>query len=566
MNELASGTLNELRPSIVQKVVVSSTVRDLEVHRKTLIDACLRLDMFPKVMEYLPAADLGALEVSLGLIDDADIFIGVYAYRYGTIIPGDTRSIIEHEYDRAVATNVPRFIFLIDSSHSVTIDDIDKGLAADKLAAFKVRVREERVVATFTNADHLRAQVIDSLRHHRALERSTHYLRTLNAPPEPYVAHPYTLLNTGELVGRLDELEELNRWVDQRERFNAARLMCVVGIGGMGKSALTWTWFSQKLPLRWPELGGRFWWSFYESDATFENFVSRCLAYVKNWDLDYVSQMTIMDREHALIEALTKRPYLIALDGIERILNAYAQPDSITTQDENIAQQEREEQAAQRSVSIHPPQDLHLVTQQISRVERPSFRKTIDPAAGSFLRKLSTVQASRIVISSRLFPAELETAVGNPIPAVNRLDLTGLRTKDAIELWNLYGVSGQPKRLKELFDSFDNYPLLIKALAGEIAQYRPAPGDLNVWLADHPSFDPFSLPLSERKTHVLDHSFKGLKRQSRTILWMIAGFRMPTTYSAILDLLVGQDSPIQTREPTRFCPSRSGRTVTTRLG
>ena len=48
----------------------------------------------------------------------------------------------------------------------------------------------------------------------------------------------------------------------------------------MGKSALTWKWFNDIAPQEMKNLAGRMWWSFYESDATFENFVARALAYV----------------------------------------------------------------------------------------------------------------------------------------------------------------------------------------------------------------------------------------------------------------------------------------------
>ena len=49
-------------------------------------------------------------------------------------------------------------------------------------------------------------------------------------------------------------------------------IFCFVAIGGMGKSALTWKWFNDISSQEMPDLAGRLWWSFYESDAHFENF------------------------------------------------------------------------------------------------------------------------------------------------------------------------------------------------------------------------------------------------------------------------------------------------------
>lgn len=66
--------------------------------------------------------------------------------------------------------------------------------------------------------------------------------------------------------------------------------MSVVAIGGMGKSALTWKWLNDIAPLERTDRAGRLWWSFYESDATFENFVIRALAYVSRRGIDAVKQ------------------------------------------------------------------------------------------------------------------------------------------------------------------------------------------------------------------------------------------------------------------------------------
>ena len=105
-----------------------------------------------------------------------------------------------------------------------------------------------------------------------------HYVSTIPPQGEPYIAHPYTLLQVKGLVGRKGELEMLTDWVT-KPKHSVISLFNIVAIGGMGKSALTWTWFNNIAPQekKWE---GRVWWSFYESDATFENFITRTLAYV----------------------------------------------------------------------------------------------------------------------------------------------------------------------------------------------------------------------------------------------------------------------------------------------
>lgn len=151
------------------KVMISSTTLDLPTHRKQVMDACLYQDMLPKMMEHLPPSDAEAISASLSLVDEANIYIGVYALRYGHI-PTENNpreiSLTEMEYDRAVACRIPRLIFLLDKNHTLadfTMDDIDTGESAEKLKDFKKRVESENVVKYFKSPEDLRAHAINGL-------------------------------------------------------------------------------------------------------------------------------------------------------------------------------------------------------------------------------------------------------------------------------------------------------------------------------------------------------------------------------------------------------------------
>src|SRR6185369_8933047 len=117
-----------------------------------------------------------------------------------------------------------------------------------------------------------------------------------------------TLLQTNRLIGRQKELKLLTDWITsndlefggQKAPADSVRVMSVAAIGGMGKSALTWRWFNDVAPQEMKNLSGRMWWSFYESDATFENFVTRALAYVTKRFLDEVRQIPAPERETQL--------------------------------------------------------------------------------------------------------------------------------------------------------------------------------------------------------------------------------------------------------------------------
>jgi len=81
-----------------------------------------------------------------------------------------------------------------------------------------------------------------------AVALDLHPTSGIPAPPEPYVAHPYTLLRPRRFVGRQRELHRLTDWIVKPEKVNHARVLCIVGLGGMGKSALAWHWFREIAP------------------------------------------------------------------------------------------------------------------------------------------------------------------------------------------------------------------------------------------------------------------------------------------------------------------------------
>src|SRR2546421_2427776 len=237
------------------RVMISSTAADLPEHRKQVVEACLRQGMFPLRMEDLPATSDDAAAASVKLVDDANVFIGVIAHRYGYIPKANNPnaiSVTEMEYNRAVERKIPRLIFIIDKNHPLadfTIDDIDTGESAKKLVQFKSRVETENIVNFFKSPDDLRADVIDSLSRLRQPDLTTfHYVSDIPTPPEVYIAHPYTLLQTQNLIGRQKELRLLTDWISGKELeadgqnapADSVRIMSVVAIGGVGKSALTW--------------------------------------------------------------------------------------------------------------------------------------------------------------------------------------------------------------------------------------------------------------------------------------------------------------------------------------
>ena len=402
-------------------VMISSTARDLPEHRDEVRLGCHRAGFASdQMMENLTALDKDAVEISLKMVEDADIYLGIFAYRYGYVPKGSDVSITEMEYNKAVELGKPRLIFFIHENHPVTGRDIERGEGSAKLEAFKERVGEDRVAAFFKSPGDLRSHVFEALillkkgldgdeeRDPKEATKRLHRHTPIPTSPTPYIAHPYTLSQTRDLVGRRQELNALTDWVTKpgSPAYGDA-IFCFVAIGGMGKSALTWKWFNDIAPEEMPDLAGRLWWSFYESDAHFENFLSRALCYVGELDEDDVRNMPWQDREALLLQHLSDKYFLLVLDGLERILLAYNRMDS-----SSFADDEYDEQTA--NVVAGAVGLPGSTTRSFTGQHR--LRQTTDPRAGHFLRKLAQVGKSRILMSTRLHPLALQLPNTEPCP------------------------------------------------------------------------------------------------------------------------------------------------------
>ncbi len=247
--------------------------------------------------------------------------------------------------------------------------------------------------------------------------------------------------------------------------------------------------------------------------------------------LDEVQKIPAPERESQLLAALDREPFLIVLDGLERMLIAYARMDAAHLADDDLDKRTA-------NIVAGPSGLPQSASQSFAGEHR--LRKTADPRAGAFLRKFSSLRASRVLVSTRLYPADLQRATGEPLPGCYAIFLTGLTDEDALELWRAFGVSGARDALLPLFRNVGNHPLLIQALASEVARYRRAPGDFDRWRRDHPDFDPHGLSLAQGRSHVLKFALRGLGNKALQALQVVAAFRIPAHYDTLAVLLVGE--------------------------
>src|SRR4051794_24624531 len=96
----------------MQKVYVSSTSSDTDQLRQLASESIIRLGMYPILFEnLLPGQSL--INSLKKQIAQADIFVGIYAYRYGHIPDGYDKSLVHLEYEWATERGMPSLIFVL---------------------------------------------------------------------------------------------------------------------------------------------------------------------------------------------------------------------------------------------------------------------------------------------------------------------------------------------------------------------------------------------------------------------------------------------------------------------
>jgi len=144
-------------------VFISSTSRDLRNHRSAVAEALRRAGFQAIDMADFGARPEGATTACLEEVAEADLFVGIYAWRYGFIPEGAEISITEQEFVEAERLKKPRFCFIIDEQCDWPEEDVEKGIGARLLRDFKARLDATLVRDTFTTPDDLATKVLASL-------------------------------------------------------------------------------------------------------------------------------------------------------------------------------------------------------------------------------------------------------------------------------------------------------------------------------------------------------------------------------------------------------------------
>ncbi len=325
------------------------------------------------------------------------------------------------------------------------------------------------------------------------IERYERELRNLGAashavPFEPCIAHPYPLQE--HFTGRVGERGMLTEWFTR----DGPPVLALVAIGGMGKSALAWVWVNRDLPAL-PESSrpeGVLWWSFYEREARFSQFLDEALAYLSGGEIDPKGVPSQHDKVRAVVSCLRQGRFLLVLDGFERELRAYASLN-----------------AAYQGDEVPQGVDVCVCT---------------DPHAGDFLRSVAALGGrSRVLVTSRLFPRELDGLAGCRHEELERLD-----PEDAVAFFHAHRIRGRRAEIQEACEPHGYHPLALRLLVGMIVRDPAQPRDVRAAAGYTPIPD-----LQPREHNILVLAYDALGKPQRELLSRVAAFRSPVDYGAV---------------------------------
>ena len=149
------------------RVFVSSTSQDLREERSALEKALAQMrETEFSGMEYFGSRPNCPKDVCMEEVRRSEVYIGIFANRYGFVEPESGLSMTELEYRQALASGLPCLIYMIDESLPITDGEMDGG--REKLAALKEELKREYIVTFFSSPDRLATRVVIDLHNYLA--------------------------------------------------------------------------------------------------------------------------------------------------------------------------------------------------------------------------------------------------------------------------------------------------------------------------------------------------------------------------------------------------------------
>src|SRR5215469_3139157 len=156
------------------RVYLSSTYEDLKDYREAVFAGLKKAGLDVARMEDYTAADKRPLNLCLNDVAQSDIYVGIYAWRYGYQPPAvhgkpEHKSITEHEYRQAESKNLRKLLFLVHPDTKRKWPDHFKdevtgeGKRGAKLNVLRQELGTEKTASFFHTPDELATLVLSSI-------------------------------------------------------------------------------------------------------------------------------------------------------------------------------------------------------------------------------------------------------------------------------------------------------------------------------------------------------------------------------------------------------------------
>lgn len=227
-------------PAEFHTAFISSSHRDLMEHRKKVIQALIKAEVFPFAMEFFCGDDAPPIEHCLKVLDKADACFIVVGNSYGSRPPRHQKSYTWLEYQHA-RKKMPIRVFLIADSNRLESDGGEDG---EQLERFKHELSKRHTVVYFESPDDLATKVVLALKDlwvESESERRTSAEHDAVVPSleasfsratASLSAWPQTLVNDEWI-----ERPELSQ-IESRLRSHETSVNVLLGPPGSGKSSL----------------------------------------------------------------------------------------------------------------------------------------------------------------------------------------------------------------------------------------------------------------------------------------------------------------------------------------
>lgn len=331
----------------------------------------------------------------------------------------------------------------------------------------------------------------------------------LPVPPALYPVPPYP--GRTEFVGRADQLAELDRWLASRDP-----VLVVKALGGSGKSMLAWEWCQRNEVQLRSRFRGIVRYEFAQETADFSDLLRHVLGYLDRVNPEAIS----VDREKPIArcgELVTRLngnggPYLLIVDGVEWLLHDPADAVGATT---------------------HP---------------RSGFCKA--PAVGEFFKQLRQLSGSKVLLTSRHLPKELQDiASRQPLTGCQVRELPDLSPADVRDFATKAGIRFTPESLGAFAESFGRHALTLGLVCGLVADYPICPRDFDAWRRDPNFGGSFRLnehSIEQAQEHVLARALKSLGAFEQSVLGHLAACVTPPTFPALVAMIGDRRQDSQT--------------------